>query len=189
MGPFSWRSDARPTWPSWRSIWPIEVLLAALVIVTVGAVIISQAPLLLFKARFTEVLQAMTREKTFVIEEIALRGRAPESDAGEQAGGAVAQATATSDIESRLSGRAFVLAPGFSAANGDVQPRQRLRTGIVDGSVVGVGRLGGYGKSFQIAQRPVWAAGDTGATINWICGERTNLPRDYRPHVCRGEQQ
>jgi len=194
-----WSFVSDPTVPSVGDVLPIELVLVVLVILVACARILVEAPAILFHAHFVEMLNTMRVQQIAIVEHHAITGRPLESDAAYLASTG-AGASAGGDYESRLSGRSLILI-GPSDEPAVRAPSQRVRTGVVQGTIIGIGRSVGDGKPFQVSLRAAWDPGEIRATIHWVCGNApvppalsatpagtlSTLPPQMLPATCRGE--
>ncbi|HUL96561.1 MAG TPA: hypothetical protein VLT89_11145 [Usitatibacter sp.] len=200
MKRFSWSFASDPTPPSVLDVLPIELVLVVFIILVASARILVEAPTILFQAHFVELLNTVRVQQIAIVEHHAITGRALESDAAYLASSG-AGASAGGDYESRLSGRSLsLIAPSDEPA---VRARsQRVRTGVVQGTIIGIGRSVGDGKPFQVSMRTAWDPGEARATLQWVCGNApvpqgmiatpattlSTLPSQLLPSTCRGER-
>lgn len=202
---FSWKSHGRATWPRWKPLIAVELVLAVLIIAFGAAALLPQMRAVVAKARTVEAMNQARPGMIAIVEHYALTGRALESDL---AGGArPTEVSATPEYEKHLSAaRAFAAVAAASgqaaprdAARGDDSPN-RIRAGVRDGSVVIMGRMAELSRPYRMAYVAAIPDDGSGATMQWMCGNApapagsvlfgkphaSDIPRDLLPQTCRG---
>lgn len=202
---FSWKSGGRATWPRWKPLILVELVLAVLIIAFCAAALLPQTRTVIAKARMVDGMNQSRAGMIAIIEHYAETGRALE---GEVAGSArIAEVSDAPEYEKHLSAaRAFA---AVAAASGQSSPREgprgddspyKLRTGVRDGSVVVMGRMAELPRPYRYAYVPVVRADGPGATVEWVCGDAPSPPgavmlgkpiasdvqRDLLSRNCRG---
>lgn len=206
MRGFSWKSDGRATWPRWKALMVLELVLAVLIIGFLAASFLPQTRAVIAKARMVEALHQARPGQIAVIEHYAVTGRALETDLARLA--RASEASATPEYEKHLSAaRAFA---AVAAASGQAQPKAgargddsafQVRAGVRDGSIVVMGRMAELDRPYGIAYVPAVAAATSDvATMHWVCGDAplprgtvalgkpvaSDIPRSLLSHTCRG---
>ena len=202
---FSWRSSGRATWPRWKRLALVELVLAVLIIAFCAAMLLPQTRFVMAKARSVEALSDARPGMLSILEHYAETGRALETDL---VGGArPAEASATPEYEKHLSAaRAFA---AVAAASGADEPKKAprgdnspilIRAGVRDGSVVVMGRMAELSRPYTTAFVPAIPDDGVAATMQWMCGNApapagsrlfgkpiaSDIPRDLLPQTCRG---
>ena len=202
---FSWRSTGRATWPRWKPLVLVELVLVVLIIGLAAAALLPQTRSVIAKARAVEAINEARPGMIAVLEHYAESGRALETDL---AGGArPTELSATPEYEKHLSAaRAFA---AVAAASGQSQPKEgprgddspnKIRAGVRDGSVVVMGRMIELSQPYRMVYVPAIPDDGAGATMQWMCGDApapaghrllgkpiaSDIPRDLLPKTCRG---
>ena len=180
---FSWGSAARVALPRWRSVAMIELTLVVVVIALVSASLMGAALQMLAKVRLMEALSYMHVGRVDVAEHYAVTGRAlPTNMLGRESG---SDATSVPEYEKHLSAAAAFAAVG-SASGQQSRTEQAwkdsssyyTRAGVVDGAVVGIGRVRGVERPYRLSLSA--ADTDQGAPmLLWTCGAES-LPPGFR---------
>ena len=201
---FSWKSSGRATWPRWKPLILVELVLAVLVIALASAVLLPHTRPVVAKGRMVDAINQARPGMIAIIEHYAETGRALETEA--TGGARPAEVSATPEYERHLSAaRAFA---AVAAASGQAEPKFGPRgddspymvlAGVRDGSVVVTGRMGELARPYRFAYLP--AVPEQGATMQWVCGDAsapvgtallgkpiaTDISRDLLSRTCRGE--
>src|SRR5688572_9742602 len=200
---FSWKSAGRATWPRWKPLILVELVLSVLIIAFAAAAFLPQTREVIAKGRMVDGINQARPAMFSIIEHYAETGRALETDL---AGGArPAEVSATPDYEKHLSAaRAFA---AVAAASGQAAPKEgprgddspyQVRAGVRDGSIVVMGRMGELARPYRFTYAPVITA--DGATMQWLCGDPRppagsrllgspiagDIPQDLLSQTCRG---
>jgi hypothetical protein len=202
---FSWKSTGRATWPRWKPLALLELVLAVLIIAFGAAALLPQIRAVIAKTRTVEAVNEARPGMLAIVEHYALTGRALESDL---AGGArPTEISATPEYEKHLSAaRAFAAVAAASGqaeakagARGDDAPN-KIRAGVRDGSVVIVGRMPELSRPYAMVFVPAMPEDGAGVAMQWMCGDTpapagsalfgkriaSDIPRDLLPQTCRG---
>lgn len=202
---FSWKSQGRATWPRWKPLIAVELVLAVLIIAFGAAALLPQTRAVVAKARSVEAMNQARPGMIAIVEHYALTGRALESDLAGSARST--EVSAAPEYEKHLSAaRAFA---AVAAASGQAEPKggargddspNRIRAGVRDGSVVIMGRMAELARPYTMAYVPSIRDDGSGATMQWMCGgapapagsvllgkpHPSDIPRDLLPQTCRG---
>ena len=200
---FSWKTSGRATWPRWKPLILLELVLAVMIIATAAAALLPQTRAVLVRARMVDVLTTARPGMIAVVEHYAETGRALETEA--TGGARVAEVSATPEYEKHLSAaRAFAAvaaasgqAEAKSGPRGDDSP-YLVRAGVRDGSVAVMGRMAELPRPYSFAYVP--AVDEAGNTMLWMCGPASApagtaflgkplasaIPHDLLPRTCRG---
>jgi hypothetical protein len=170
-----------------------ELLVVVLVVALALGAIYPMTSVLMFKARFSGALMNLLPQRLESVEQFALTGAWLES------GSELRQIKSGAEGQADELEKALRATPGAKSSP-KKQPEGRLiggsdnvlkgggassRYGIVDGSIVVLGKMRGYEHPFQLTIRPAVPQGAEPATIIWLCGERGTPPGwiAARPHV------
>ena len=200
---FSWKSSGRATWPRWKPLMLVELVLAVLIIGFAAAAFLPQMRAVVAKARMVEAMNEARPGMIAIVEHYAITGRALESDL---AGGArPTEIPAAPEYEKHLSAaRAFA---AVAAASGQAGPKEgprgddspfKIRAGVRDGSVMVTGRMAELAQPYRFAYVPVIP--EVGTTMLWHCGDQrvpagsrllgkpiaSDIPRSLLSQTCRG---
>ena len=202
---FSWKSGGRATWPRWKPLIAVELVVAVLVIAFAAAAFLPQTRPVIAKGRMVDAINQARPAVIAVIEHYAETGRALEADV---VGGArSAEVSAAPEYEKHLSAaRAFA---AVAAASGQAPPREgprgddspyKVRAGVRDGSVVVMGRMAELPRPYRFAYVPAVPGEGSGATMQWMCGDApapagtvllgkpvaSDIPQELLSQTCRG---
>jgi hypothetical protein len=191
----------------------LELIVVVLAISVALGVLLTPVELLGFKARFTELLGRVQMLQMDSVERFAVTGSWLESGAAitDQTDGGqhrelerelAADVATVSPI--RAPGAVSKKARDETALEGGSSSRYAsVRSGIVEGNIVLVGKLPGYARPFHLAVQPAVQAGEEPAAVIWLCGRRTagagwvasgppvrsGLPDEFLISQCRGERR
>ena len=178
---FSWKSGARAAYPRWKSVVGIELSLAVLIIGAVAASLIGAAQTVIGKVRVVDTLSVMHVGKVAVVEHYAVTGRPLATDMFGEERRADSSAP---EYERHLSAAAAFAA--VASASGQKGTRfgwiedtsaYYSRAGVVDGAILGIGRVAGFRGAYRMALNPVDLEGG-GPVLLWACGSAP-LPAGY----------
>ena len=200
---FSWKSTGRATWPRWKPLILVELVLAVIVIGFTAAVFLPHTRHVVAKGRMVDAINQARPGMLAIIEHYAETGRALETEA--TGGARPTEVSATPEYEKHLSAaRAFA---AVAAASGQAEPKSgprgadspyMVRAGVRDGSVVVMGRMTELARPYRFAYLP--AVPEQGATMQWVCGDApapagtvllgkpiaTDIPTALLSQTCRG---
>lgn len=179
---FAWSSGARVAPPRWKSVEALELAVVVIVIAVVTSFVLKESRNVLAKVRMAEALAVMHVGKLSVLEHYAITGRPLPTDVlGEERHGEVRGAP---EYEKHLSAAAAfaAVAPGSGSQASSKGPLRDTsayytRAGVVDGAVVGIGRVRGAGRPYRMSL--VAAHAPSGPVLLWSCGS-ASLPPGYR---------
>lgn len=194
---FGWSSQGRAGSPSYRSVAPLDSAISVVAIALAAFTIVGVAVEPVDKAQFMEALIAASVHRIQVVEHLAVTGRPLATDVTASPG---ARDAAGPEYERHLSGAlaAFtIVAPQSGKSDDDRGPA--IRVGVVDGSVIAVGRLRPSEGGYMLPLMPATAPPESGALIAWVCGEapvpagraipqprpETRVPVALLPFTCR----
>lgn len=180
-------------WP----VWLFELLIVIAVIAAAVGVISGYTPSMMFKVRMFQVHNDAMHHRVDIVEHFAINGRMPESDIATLQSG---PASVAASYEEHLAGRGLILAQVTAFSRPEREAESEMRIGIVDGTIVVVGRMPGNRRPYQLPIRPAWQ--QSGAAIAWICGRasppkgwmstpglKTTAPPSFLTFECRGDEQ
>lgn len=200
---FSWKSSGGATWPRWKALILVELVLAVLIIALAAAALLPATSPLVAKARMVDAINQARPGMLAIIEHYAETGRALETEA--TGGARPTEVSATPEYEKHLSAaRAFAV---VAAASGQAKPKSGprgddspylVRAGVRDGSVLVTGRMAELARPYRFAYLP--AVPEQGATMQWVCGDApapagtvllgkpiaSDISRYLLPKTCRG---
>lgn len=182
---FSWGSNARAAYPRWKSVALIELTLVVVIIGVGAASMLGASELLLAKVRMVLVLEHMQVGKVASAEHFAVTGRALDTDMFGAEGAGNKNDSTTPEYEKHLTASAAfsVVASAAGQAPAGFSEAQRdnssfySRTGVIDGSVVALGRVRGGKHPYRMSFSPVVLDGG-GPVLLWTCGSAP-LPQGY----------
>lgn len=172
---FSWSSGARVAYPRWKSVAALELAAAVIIIAVVAAFLLKASSMVLAKVKMVEALNVMHVGKVAVLEHYAVTGRGLPTDMlGEERR---SESVGVPEYEKHLSAAAAFAA--VASGSGQQAPRTPgwlqdtsayyTRAGVVDGAVVGIGRVRGVDRPYRTSFWAADAAGG-GPVLLWACG-------------------
>lgn len=200
---FSWKSSGRATWPRWKPLILVELVLSVMIIAFGAAVLLPQTRAVIAKARMVDGINQARSGMISIAEHYAETGRPLGTDL---AGGVrPVEVSSAPEYEKHLSAaRAFA---AVAVASGQGEPSEgrrgddspyKVRAGVRDGSVVVMGRMAELARPYRFAYVPVIPP--DGATMYWLCGDPRvpagtrllgspiagDISRDLLSQTCRG---